>query len=95
MRPILLRAWLAGVVAFGLCPGCKTASPEPSYPSDPLLLSKRPVEGKPEQDRPRAQSHGEPQEPPLPPPALVSDPATCDLSRADQSLCLRTESSQP
>jgi hypothetical protein len=70
MRPLLRWAWLAAALG-AILPGCKSTSPEQAYPNDPLLISKKPIEGKPEQSRPSAILNREPQVPPLPPDALV------------------------
>ena len=47
-----LIAWLA-VAAAGIClAGCKSSAPNLAYPNDPLLISKKPVEGKPTNAQP-------------------------------------------
>jgi hypothetical protein len=70
MRPLLRWACLAAVAAAVL-PGCKSTAPAQAYPNDPLLISKKPIEGDPAQSRPSALLNREPQVPPLPPDALV------------------------
>ena len=52
MRGNLRHACLAVAVGSVLALGCAHEGTKPHYPSDPLLLSKRPVEGKvPESNR--------------------------------------------
>jgi hypothetical protein len=53
--------------------GCERATVKHSYPSDPLLLSRRPVQSKPDTSAP-ALAYSEPAAPTLPPTALASAP---------------------
>jgi hypothetical protein len=72
VRRNIWRYGLAVVLGVGLV-GCERATVKHSYPSDPLLLSRRPVQGKPESSRPELAS-SEPPAPTLPPTALASAP---------------------
>jgi hypothetical protein len=67
------RAWFAAAVAGTLLVGCERAAVRPSYPPDPLFLSKKPVRGNAEKARP-ALAYTEPAVPPLPASALASAP---------------------
>lgn len=44
-----LRAWVWSALCAGLAFGCESARPKLSFPQDPLLSSKQPVERKPEE----------------------------------------------
>jgi hypothetical protein len=67
------RSWLAAALAGCLLLGCERAAVRPSYPPDPLFLSKKPVPGKAESAQP-ALAYNEPAAPPLPPTALATAP---------------------
>ncbi len=77
MRRWLLRAWLISAVVSWCLSGCKSSAPKQAYPNDPLLVSKKPVEGKLNQGqgKPQALVRAEPAMPPLPIEALVPQPA--------------------
>jgi hypothetical protein len=47
MRPSRIGRWFTALLLGTGLAGCKSSAP-PSYPSDPLLVSKRPVEVKPQ-----------------------------------------------
>src|SRR5262245_22620800 len=65
--------WLAVLTGCLALVGCERAAVRPNYPRDPLLLSKRPVEGKVENTTTLV-AQGEPVMPAVPPTALVSAP---------------------
>jgi hypothetical protein len=65
--------WLAVLAGCLALVGCERAAVRPNYPRDPLLLSKRPVEGKVENTPPLV-AQGEPVMPAVPPTALASAP---------------------
>jgi hypothetical protein len=71
MRRSLRRAWLPVVGACGLLAGCEHGSGA-RYPSDPLLLSKRPVESRPAPGPLSAVARHEPPAPEHLAPALAS-----------------------
>ena len=75
MRPYLLRACLISAITAACLAGCKGNVPQPAYPNDPLLVSKKPVEGKLESKKPQAVVRAESTIPPLPIEALVARPA--------------------
>jgi hypothetical protein len=75
MRPYLLRACQVLAITGGCLAGCKGTAPQPAYPNDPLLVSKKPVEGKLESKKPQAVVRAESTMPPLPIEALVARPA--------------------
>jgi hypothetical protein len=56
-----LAAWArVAALALGLAPlGCRGTSP-PSYPSDPLFVTKRPIEVKPDKNATHLVQHVEP-----------------------------------
>jgi hypothetical protein len=76
MRRLLLPSCLALAVAAG----CKSAPPDAPYPNDPLLVSKKPIEGKLETARPVLVVHHEPAVPLPPAEALVQRPLPPDES---------------
>jgi hypothetical protein len=63
--------WLTALVAGGLGAGCGLTSSRP-FPPDPLLLSKRPVEGKVEATAPRQFAFNPPDPPAVPDPAATA-----------------------
>lgn len=63
-----------GVLVAVLCAGCASAEKEPRYPDDPLLLSKKPVEGKHDPTRTDMLARVEPLAPPLPTSLLAAKP---------------------
>src|SRR5262249_13163782 len=75
MRPYLQWACLSSAITAGCLAGCKGTAPQPAYPNDPLLVSKKPVEGKLESKKPQAVVRAESTMPPLPIEALVARPA--------------------
>lgn len=71
------RTWLAaGVCAAGVL-SCEKA-PVNKHLRDPLLISKKPVEGKPDKAGPLAVAHEEPTAPSLPATALATAPSERD-----------------
>jgi hypothetical protein len=54
------------MVFAGTGAGCKRSLVREKSPPDPLLVSKKPVEGKPDALEPRASARSEPPPPPLP-----------------------------
>jgi hypothetical protein len=74
MRRKRAKIWLLAA-AGGLVLGCQSASVRNGYPEDPLLLSKKPVEGKPGKAESVQVVHAEPKAPTLPPTELASNPA--------------------
>ena len=75
MRRQLLRAWLIAPVTAWCLSGCSSTPPKPAYPSDPLLISQKPIERKLENSAPQLVVHAEPTEQPIPIEALVAQPA--------------------
>lgn len=73
MRRRWTRAWFAAALAGSLLLGCERAAVKPSYPPDPLFLTKKPVAGKVDRAQPLL-GYSEPAVPPLPPAALASAP---------------------
>ena len=74
MRCGLVRIWPAALLACCLTGGCELGSVRNKYPQDPLLLSKKPVDGKIDSSKPVLLARAEPAVPPLPNMALVSAP---------------------
>jgi hypothetical protein len=72
MRRSIWRYWLALALVAGLC-GCERATVKHDYPPDPLLLSRRPLESKPETAT-VDMVYNEPAAPTLPTTALASAP---------------------
>jgi hypothetical protein len=79
MRYQLFRKWrFAGLSSLFLF-GCESGSGRHSYPDDPLLLDKKPVECKVENASPPALVQGEPTPPAMPPmavPPVSESPST-------------------
>jgi hypothetical protein len=76
VRCNLIKAWLAAALGGGLVLGCRSADSSNLLPEDPLLLSKKPVEGKLETAAPAQVARKEPvaapallASEPVPPPA--------------------------
>ena len=67
--------WRAGLAALlgGFALGC-AHDPGPHYPPDPLLVSKKPVEGKLEKAAPALLARSDPPVPQLPDSVLVAKP---------------------
>lgn len=63
MQGKLRHACLALAVGSVLTVGCAHEEASPRFPSDPLLLSKRPVEGKPTESSPTSIASSEPAAP--------------------------------
>jgi hypothetical protein len=74
MRWRLLRVWLSAFLGCSAILGCELTADHNKYPHDPLLLSKKPVEGKLGDAKPLQLARAEPIAPPLPNTALVSLP---------------------
>lgn len=74
MRYRLARIGLAALLGCGATLGCDFGAVRNKYPPDPLLLSKKPVEGKITGAGPVLVARAEPVAPPLPETALVSAP---------------------
>jgi hypothetical protein len=74
MERKLAQAWLA--VALGVMVGCQSASDHHYYSDDPVLLSKKPVDGQPDPSGapPVLLAHAEPIEPAMPATAVASAP---------------------
>src|SRR5262245_35775654 len=70
---VVFTAWLlTGVL------GCKSTPAEHTYPNDPLLISKKPIERNPEATRTVLVAYHEPPGPPSPLDALVAKPSSPD-----------------
>jgi hypothetical protein len=76
MRRRRWRDWLMAALGGVLALGCEKAAVKPSYPPDPVLLSKRPVAGKPAAAPATVIVKEEPVTPVLPESALVHAPGT-------------------
>jgi hypothetical protein len=63
MRPSRIRRWFTALLLGTGLAGCKSSSTH-SYPSDPLLVSKRPVEVKPQGAPPARVASADPVVPP-------------------------------
>jgi hypothetical protein len=74
--------------------GCEALFPRPPYPQDPLLLSKKPVEGRPDRSEAVQLAYVEPAPPPLPAEALVSIPPASPLLSTHRNLAVATEAPQ-
>ena len=72
MRLKLRRIWLAALLVGGLVMGCERAAVRPQ---DPLLISKKPIEGTAQGSKPSSLAYNEPAPPPIPATALVSAPS--------------------
>lgn len=70
-------AWLALALGTGMAIGCQSGADHHSYSDDPVLLSKKPVDGKPDPagSSPILLAHAEPMEPAMPATALAAAPA--------------------
>ncbi len=66
MRQRMLRNWLAAGAWGCLLLGCERAAIKHPYPPDPLLISKKPVEGKPDKAGPVLTAQAEPSAPAVP-----------------------------
>ena len=75
MRRWLLRGWLISAMAAWFLSGCRSSGPKQAYPNDPLLVSKKPVEGKLNPGKPQVLVRADPVIPPVPIEALVAEPA--------------------
>ena len=84
MRLRLLRIWLAPLLVSGLVVGCERAAVRPQ---DPLLISKKPIEGKAQASKPIALAYNEPAAPPIPTTALASAPPDTRLLDPERSYC--------
>lgn len=73
MRRTIGQAWLAALLGVGLAAGCDRDASRQLYPSDPLLQSRKPVEGGREETAPML-ARAEPVLPAPPPAALASAP---------------------
>jgi hypothetical protein len=82
--------------ALGCAPilGCEALFPRPPYPQDPLLLSKKPVEGKPDRTEPVRLAYTEPMPPPLPAVALVSKQPASPILSTPRTLAAATGAPQ-
>jgi hypothetical protein len=70
MRRIIGRIWLGAALASGALAGCQASGARPGYLQDPLLVSKKPIVGRPES----AATQVAAREPAVPPvPVLPSD----------------------
>jgi hypothetical protein len=67
------RPWFVAALAGSALLGCEHAPVKPSYPPDPLFLSKKPVAGNVEKAQ-TVVACREPAVPPLPPGALATAP---------------------
>jgi hypothetical protein len=84
-----LNAWLA--VAVGIClSGCKGPAPAQSYANDPLLISKKPVEGKPNGAAPVMLANRGPV-PPLPSDRLADDPSGAEEAAEQGAISQATD----
>ena len=79
MRSRRWRLWGVTVLGGFLALGCEKALVKPDYPPDPVLVSKRPVEGQVTTSHPVVVRH-EPVVPPLPETAIASAPSTLSSS---------------
>jgi len=68
MRRTVGRVGLLTLLLTGLTLGCHKPMVQHKPPPDPLLISKKPIEGKPEVGEPVQAVRIEPLPPPLPPP---------------------------
>jgi hypothetical protein len=62
----LLRSLLLLLLLGGIVMGCHKSMVQQKVPPDPLLISKKPIEGKSEQGEPFLATRIDPQPPPLP-----------------------------
>ncbi len=74
MRGRLWRGWLVATLGGFLSLGCEKEVVKPSYPPDPVLVSKHAVEGKPTRHASAVVVRNEPASPPLPESALATAP---------------------
>jgi hypothetical protein len=75
MRRRTRRAWSITALAGSLALGCHLGAGRPAFSDDPLVLSKRPVEGQPAQTAAPVQlARAEPAQPLLPASALAQAP---------------------
>lgn len=66
------RAWLALVLGAGALAGCQSSAPRHAYAGDPLLLSKKPIDGEPRAPgRPVLVAQADPAPPVVPASALA------------------------
>lgn len=68
------RIVVPGIVVAVLCSGCAAAEKKPPYPDDPLLVTRKPVEGNPQPARLDLLASVEPLAPPLPMTLLAAAP---------------------
>jgi hypothetical protein len=88
MRRRARRGWLIAALANCLALGCQLGGNRPAYSDDPLVLTKKPLEGKPTQtDAPLLLAHAEPAVPLLSATALAQAPpqATPSAETAERS----------
>lgn len=83
MRNPTARRWLALALGTGVMAGCQSGAARHSYANDPLILSKRPVDGKPgPAGRPVLVAQADPAPPAMPTSAVAqaspTKPATAD-----------------
>jgi hypothetical protein len=74
MRSCTLRTLLTASMGISCLVGCSNKSAIHQQVRDPLLISKRPVEGPPQQPAPAAVAYAEPSPPPVPEIAVVTAP---------------------
>jgi hypothetical protein len=87
---------LIGVLlASAMIAGCELFSAKAPYAQDPLLVSRKPVQGNPEGSEPVRFALAQPAPPPLPAEAFVFDQPTSRLLPRPGSLALLAESRNP
>jgi hypothetical protein len=71
----LTPACLAVALGSGMIAGCQSGPAHHCYSDDPVLLSRTPVDGKPDSSAPTLVAHAEPAEPTMPPTAVAKAPS--------------------
>lgn len=71
----LTPACLAVALGSGMIAGCQSGPAHHCYSDDPVLLSRTPVDGKPDSSAPTLVAHAEPAEPTMPPTAFAKAPS--------------------
>ncbi|MGE3808033.1 MAG: hypothetical protein AB7K24_25510 [Gemmataceae bacterium] len=97
MRSGRKRNWLTLALAACSVLGCKSSQPNPSFPEEPLLLSKTPVAGNLEVIEPGRTviAETQPAAPPRPYDGMASEPSAVPLARADVRPSEAAAPSQP
>jgi hypothetical protein len=91
--PPRIRRSLLGIALVSLTlAGCQWLTKRPPYAQDPLLISKKPLEGRFDGNEPVRIAHAEPLPPPLPVEAFAWVPPGCRVLPSPSSLVAASES---